>query len=449
MCNSNRQKMIRNDTKKKDFIGTLGKLGDIEALNDLGSLGTDVGRGLRTLAHVSNSIRTGEGNVSSAAKNADAPYVLNATGIGGGEATQAASFNPGVVNRAYQQAQNISDRVRHGKYTLEDIPNTFQDIQNLSQLIKGIFTPSKSDQPKATSMCGASPYATDLISFAPKFKFLFVVQFEFTAPYVESDKLQASFVIKTSTRPNINFEYDEVNMYNFWTKIPKRTVYEPMSMTFYDDNKNQVMQLYDRYLKAMSPIANMPFEQKMEDVRGGYDNIGMSFDADTYSASYGPTADPDTMNIFKRITLFHVYDWGKLMNVYKFFNPKILQMELDELTMVDNGDGNEMTFQFAYDGMHIETGYDITDTAKYDIETLSNAQGAAKYPLHYIDGGSGGASGGQGAKDPNKEAGGLGAKISNIGSTITDAASGAIDAGTGLVSNAMSGINKFGGSIFN
>ena len=72
--------------ERKDFFNNLGKIGDLEFLNN-SDLGSSVGEGLRGLARVSNSIRIGDGALPSALGSAvdkGAGFVLDAIGIAPG-----------------------------------------------------------------------------------------------------------------------------------------------------------------------------------------------------------------------------------------------------------------------------------------------------------------------------------------------------------------------------
>ena len=390
-------KGVPNDSKqRKDFFSQLGKVGDLEFLNN-SELGTDVGQGLRGLASLSNSIRIGEGALPSilgSAVNTGANIVLDAVGIGPAVIETLKPFHPEVVNRAVGQAEAIWDDVQDGTYKLEDIPDTFSDLQNLERLVRGIYTPPETVE-TGPKICEASPWAMDLDPFFPKYKFLFLVQFEMSEPYDEMRRDQQpnifEFVIKHSTRPNIQFDYEEVNMYNFRTQVAKRTVYQPMTMRFYDDNQNRIMQFYTTYLKAISPIANMSFPQKAEGT-DQYEQSGMSFDqtvrpvagidTNIYSGSLGVVGNDDhTKTFIKRITLYHIFSHGRKANKYIFFNPKITNMDLDELDMSTAGEGNEVSLQFAYDGLYISPGETI---GKQNVLTDYQTRAGAKWPFHYV-----------------------------------------------------------------
>ena len=382
---------------RKDFFSQLGKVGDLEFLNN-SALGTDVGQGLRGLAKLSNSVRVGEGALPSllgSAVDTGANFVLDAVGIGPAVVETLRPFHPQVVNRGVGQARAIWDDVKDGTYKLTDIPDTFSDLQNLERLARGIYTPPNTKD-TGPEVCEASPWAMDLDPFFPKYKFLFLIQFELSDPYDNIQKGFPSnvfeFVVKHSTRPNIEFEYEEVNMYNFRTQVAKRTVYQPMTMRFYDDNQNRIMQFYTTYLKAMSPIANMSFDQKREgtDI---YEQSGMNFDAprvnvaagvsvDQYSGSLGVVGrDDHTKTIIKRINLFHIFSHGRKANKYIFFNPKITNMDLDELDMSTAGEGNEISLQFRYDGLFIAPGITVgSEPILHDINVAAGAQ----WPFHNV-----------------------------------------------------------------
>ena len=406
-----RQQQQGEGATRKDFFGALKKVGDLEILNDVG-FGV-VGEGLRDLAKVSDTIRT-TGNVPSALENEanDTNNVLTAVGINPNVVNQVASFHPEVANRALGQAKSIARKVTQGGFELNDIPDAFADLQNLKTLGESILTGESSTAVRRRNemieLCDPSPYAVDLISYYPKYKFLFVVEFQYTKAFDPFKTFNHAFVIKNTTRPNVEFEYDEVNMYNFWTRVVKRTTFQPMTMRFYDDNWNQAMQFYNSYLQSMSPITNLDFQQRFEGT-DFLEESGMQFGllnkgltpkqgaaqaavrTHRYSASVGPLADStDTKTILRRINLYHVFREGARMNVYQFMNPKITNLELDELDMADNGGGNEVSLQFVYDAVNIVTNVDVLDKkSAFDLTRVSDGGSCnadTKYPLNPIPG---------------------------------------------------------------
>lgn len=389
-CARSQTQHQRNQSSRRDLLNSVTQFGELEILNDVGF--GQIGEGLRALAGVSDSVRSGESvvpgregdnlfnstlgtvaNTSLDNVNGGGLAVLDALGIDSGTVQQVGNFYPQVANRTQGQAEAIFEKVKQGEFTLQDIPEFFSDFQNLEQLARGIFNPSSSTKSQ-DRLCTASPYAVDLIAYAPKYNFLFIIDVQFSEPYKEwgGDKSFGdglAFVVKRSTRPAVEFDYEEVNMYNFWTRVPKRTIYPPVTMSFYDDNKNAAHLFYTAYMRAMSPIANMynRFPQvgsyEVDNMNWQRPADGATFDETSpelfgYSSSLGPLLDNKT-SIIQRIRLFHVFDYGRLMNVYNFFNPRILSFTPTPLNMAETGDGAEFEFEFAYDGMFIEPGYSV------------------------------------------------------------------------------------------
>lgn len=382
--------------------------------------GGSVAEGLLTLARVSDQVRReGLAALPGNAVNNGQHYVLNTVGIDPNVLIQAQQFNPSVTNAALGSASQVYNAVQQGKFSVGDIPAAFSAFQNGSALITSLFTPdSNTSQPKGTNIgenCGVGPYAMDLIALAPKYKFLFVVELEFDPLFQQeiSTHIHPAFVIKASTRPNVEFEYEDINMYNFRTKVPKRTMYQPMTMKFYDDDHNHAFQLYTTYLKLVSPIANIDAENIKGDILDMFEQTGggMAFTAKSsnvgsggtnstgvispaysqtvgqrYSGSLGTFGDPSSSqargvrNVLRRITIYHVYRQGRMMNVINFYNPKITKLDLDELDMSIGSEGNEVSLSFTYDSLYIIPGYRVfnDNTLNYNLPAMT---GDGKYPF--------------------------------------------------------------------
>ncbi len=395
-CPNNAKRHGNTVGRKKRFLDNITRYGQLEILNEDFANGSDVGKGLRVLSAVSDSVRVGTsavpgregdetynsllGRVSNTALDAvseGANVVMDAVGLGGVIET-AGKINPGVANRAWAQGQDIWDRVKRGRFALEDIPEVFSDLQNLETLARGIFPGFGDNQKKSEprELCGMTPYAMDLIAFAPKHQFLFIVEINYAAPYSTDDfwketASQVAFVIKTSTRPRFNVEYEDVNMYGFRTRVVRRVEYQPMEMEVYDDNKNAAHRFYVSYMRAMSPIANWKNEAPQS---GLYETNGMNYDRGPSSSTFSKTSPIKThghsassgplfgnaTSILREIKLHHVFDYGNKMNTYYFYNPRITTFTPSDLTMMESGDGCNYAFEFAYDGLYIDHSVDLS-----------------------------------------------------------------------------------------
>lgn len=374
---------------RRSFGNAVGKVGDLAVLNSVGA--GAIGTGLQTLAHVSNSIRTGCGSMPSIIGDSieqGANWVLGHVGIAPTVVQALQGLNPGVANQAWGQAQQIYEQIQSGHFKATDIPSYLQDFQNLERLARGIYTPGNDRLNALSSACEASPYAIDLIPRSPKLKFLFLVEFLPSAGYSELDSILRgmAFVVKRSSRPKVSYEMEEVNYYNFRSMVTTRAEFGEMTMTFHDDTLNSATKVYGAYMKAMSPIANMrPSTMVNSDTM---ESNGMSFQSNTlvtgdsaienniagnnYAASIGPLAN-DTKQIFSKINLYHVFDNGTKATVYTFINPRISSMAPDDVDMSIGGEGSELTINFVYDSVYVTEDKPMSELSDTFIAAQTNA----------------------------------------------------------------------------
>ena len=177
-CGSVRNAQNSETAQRKSFFNSLGKISQIEALGN-SALGTKVGQGLQALSKTSNLIRTNDMDPTNPAVPSDGTAVLGGMDISQQDQVAVAQFNPNAVNSALDTANTIADKVKVGDFNVNDIPGSFASIQHLSDLTAGIFTGGDSKNLVAQELCGPSPFAMDLLKFAPKFKYMFIVEFEF------------------------------------------------------------------------------------------------------------------------------------------------------------------------------------------------------------------------------------------------------------------------------
>lgn len=377
-------------SNRRDFFNSVGKIGDLQVLNSVGA--GAIGQGLRTLASASNSIRTGCGSLPSVIGDSidqGANWVLDNMGIAPTVIDTLRGLNPGIANQAWGQAKNIYENIQKGHFKATDIPSYLQDFQNLERLARGIYTPGDDRLNSLSPACEASPYAIDLIARAPKYKFLFVVQFV-TARGFESlnDTLRGmAFVVKKSTRPKITYQSEDVNHYNFRSSVITKAKFEDMTMSFHDDILNNTTDFYTAYIRAMSPITNLsPSEAPTHD---SLQELGMQFVertlskdgvASNYAASLGIQPEENKQSVFKEIILYHVFDNGNRITAYHFITPRITQLVPDDVDMSVGNEGNELSLTFSYDNIYVETKH----ISEFN-ENLLGAQSDAFYQLKYND----------------------------------------------------------------
>jgi hypothetical protein len=296
---------------------------------------------------------------------------------------------------------------------------------------------------QAHQLSTGAPFASDLTSFTlgnhPKYKFLFFMTIELNDPYNEQMVQDFTFMVNRIKLPTVSYEYEEVNLYGMYTKIPKRAVYNECSFTFYDDVANAVSHFINDYNKAMSPLLNFRpsnytsglFEHVAPGMK--YVNDGNSSGAyglgvsklsapegaatggetvHRYSSSIGPlgafngntvdAAAGNTKTIIKKIQIYHLYQYAggesgeaasplsSRANIYTLYNPKIVSYDIEELNM-EGSEPSQVTMEMGYDAFHVYESIPMltqrgTKVIRNDNPAfLSGGSGGSKtfkYPMH-------------------------------------------------------------------
>jgi len=300
-------------------------------------------------------------------------FTTTGTNLGG----RAPSFRTRDVRRDYdnvkQRLENIGDRIEGGVNAAKN-----------GDFLAGQFTSGLNEL-----RCPPTPYASFFAELQPpKFPFMFATKFTL---HPDFDTLfggpnfpdgQPHWFVKQSGRPNINYEYEEVNMYNYRTRVLKRSEFQPVTMTMYDDLKDATGSFWNTYIRLMSPITNIverPIQHLEEagmnwnlsdletatfnDMRAGQGNRFANPDGLVYSAGTGvlPTdSDLGSVNIIKWIQMMHILEFGKKAIIYAYRNPKFTEIRFNDLDWEQSGPST-IDATFHYDAMEITYKGDFSD----------------------------------------------------------------------------------------
>jgi len=275
-----------------ELLGTAGAVGKLEVLNDFGRGGGKIRETLQTLADSSNALRTGgSSGIGGTVIGNTANDILSSMGLNQEVQNSVAQFDPGAVNGAVGAAKVLASDVQNGRFTFADIPNRIQDFQNLESIASKIFRDpvegNSAERELEKFQCNPSPYAVDLIDRAPKQNFQFIVDIKLHAEYASSiginltdratrDEVasnvsgttkeiklknnvatELAFMVKSTNRPGIAYDYEDANYYNYRTKAIRMATFNPINMRFIDDQQNNAATFYAMYVRAMSPITNI------------------------------------------------------------------------------------------------------------------------------------------------------------------------------------------------
>lgn len=211
----------------------------------------------------------------------------------------------------------------------------------------------------------SSQYASDLVRFAPKHRFMFRVKFSFSPDYAQmildegiKDLSMFNYMIKQIDKPTVVFDYEPVNFYNYRTKVLKSIDHQQITMTFYDDIGNNVFAFFDAYRKAYSPISRINTSiPTIASTPKSMQEQGMDFkDPSTkewYAASIGPLKN-NSINVLYKMEVYQIFGHGQFANIFTFLNPRILQFDFDDMDH-EGGNGNLLTVQMEYDALSTTT----------------------------------------------------------------------------------------------
>jgi len=235
-------------------------------------------------------------------------------------------------------------------------PNTFTPTRKLKNSIGSADTLDSQGFP-ALAADIPDRFAT---TEQPKLKFLFTVTFypreeNMTLPETGVDNMdENSFALKRATRPNPQITYQDVNFYNYRTKIATKTDYGTVSLTFYDDVVHRAHSIFTNYLTTVSPIFSVNKDQ-IDLLKEIDDDTGLIRGSSIGRLNKG--AGPFK---YMRVTHYMINPMGNdpmdrtmsQMVHYDYINPKIVNFNLDELDM-SQSDVSSIEFVFNYDSVNV------------------------------------------------------------------------------------------------
>jgi len=195
-------------------------------------------------------------------------------------------------------------------------------------------------------------YADDLNKHHPKFKFLFKVLFKGFAGG------EFYYYVHRCDKPKVRFNHQDINYYNFRTRVLTSVIYEPLMISFLDEVGNSITEFFAAYLKERSGTG-----------QGNY-GIDRGWGGATSSKPYknGYSQQSGQQIVIEQI--FMNRDSGILSNRFTFMNPRIETFDFDELAMDESNNGSMATVTFTYDAITVETVSNSTINSWGDTDLL-------------------------------------------------------------------------------
>jgi hypothetical protein len=263
-----------------------------------------------------------------------------------------------VQNMSPSDIYNMAGQIPR---TLGGIPGV-SAVPGLSNIpIPGLSSVDKLLGPLSSMRFGTSGswesvhYADDLNFHQPKFKFLFKVGFY---GFAGQDYY---YYVHRCDKPKVRFNHQDVNYYNFRTRVLTSVTFEPLTITFLDEIGNSVHDFFVNYLSQRSGTGS-----------GNY-GIDQGFGEATSSRPY---SNAYTEKGGQRIIVEQVFANGTTSNRYVFINPRIEQFDFDELSMEDSTTGSTALLTFSYDAIECLTVYGSTIHSWGNLDLLRGGAGS-------------------------------------------------------------------------
>ena len=202
-------------------------------------------------------------------------------------------------------------------------------------------------------------YVANRFELAPRTKFLFYVVFNINYPGIKEKSFQEkngqdiNYLVKKTDLPKYELEIENLNQYNRKTTAYKKIVYQPINLTFHDDNNSTSNNLwalyYSHYFRDRLNVSNNETAPAAYKRTTYNNNIGFIY-------GLGPGQPEPFFDSIQLVSLSrHTFQ------SYLLCNPKITRWEHDTLDQSENGGIVENSLTIAYDSVIYNNGIVYTD----------------------------------------------------------------------------------------
>ncbi len=198
----------------------------------------------------------------------------------------------------------------------------------------------------------ARVFTDDQFRLAPKHKFLFHVAFSLNPAclrdidLVQRHRNEINLLVKECDLPNFNLTVETFNQYNRKKNVQLTHKYQPLNITFHDDNMgliNQMWQNYYAYYYADSASASVP----------GAFNRTATKNANYINTAYG-LDNRSSQNFFNYITIYQMARHEYVS--YTLVNPVINSWNHNKVGYATSGT-HDNTMTLMYESVSYGSGY--------------------------------------------------------------------------------------------
>jgi hypothetical protein len=202
-------------------------------------------------------------------------------------------------------------------------------------------------------------YVDDTFRLAPKTKFLYYAVFNINPTVLKNGSsfkdrhiLELNYLVKSMDLPKFTMETTPLNQYNRKTTTYTKIAYDPVSLTFHDDNNgvtNALWALYYGYYFRDRFNSSQPYEETYPVAYQNTTYVNKS----QFPFRYG--LDNDSVEPFFHSIQLFTLSRQKFFS-YMLCNPKITSWQHDNMTQSENGGQVENKLSVVYDAVIYNSG---------------------------------------------------------------------------------------------
>lgn len=199
-------------------------------------------------------------------------------------------------------------------------------------------------------------FTDDGMRLAPKTKFLYHVVFELSAsaqkviPQLDQrHKQEINMLVKSADLPKFSIQTATKNMYNRKKNLQTSIEYDPVNITFHDDNMGLTTTLMEAYYRYYYRDGNY----RSEGISPPYNPRNTYQGKELQNYRYGLDND-HTEPFFNKITIFQMARHEYLG--YTLVNPLITGLTHDQMDSMDNATPSQNQISVAYEAVFYSRG---------------------------------------------------------------------------------------------
>lgn len=264
--------------------------------------------------------------------------------------------NPYMAGKTRDSLENLSGLVRTGNLKLSNVESIAKELSNVAKFAENVFTVpdgvGEDDPCVCEDVVNQAKYIAD--NYFPKYSSWFCVEFEgleeFTKEIAQNLQLDNpldpfAFLCTKTSRPKVKFEIEEINRYGQRVYVQKRSEYEPLDMSFIDDDQNATHNAMNLLMSVLIPNSNLDHSPTLKDVMAY--NGGISAYAGSMSAYPSGPNGKTRCFLLEKINVYQMFRWGNYVNRYTYHNPIVSSLAMSDSDTTGNTESSiDMTFRY-------------------------------------------------------------------------------------------------------